>query len=129
MSKAKTVLVRNHRKRNYNGINYMQITEIPEHYLTQYLSAWFMLFPGEEQSKKAKVPLTPHKKEYDVKEAKAYLEEHNIKFAKNMKDENIIKRALENWWGEKTQSPKIDDTDLSLLDEDDFDLNSIGELD
>ena len=107
----------------------MQITEIPEHYLTQYLSAWFMIFPGEEQSKKAKVPLTPPKKEYDVKEAKAYLEEHNIKFAKNMKDENVIKRALENWWDEKTQSPKIDDTDLSLLDEEGESEEGIDELD
>jgi hypothetical protein len=36
-----------------------------------------------------------------------------------MKDKNIIKRALDNWWKSESLSPKIDESDLSLLDEED----------
>lgn len=108
----------------------MQITEIAEHYLPQYLSAWFMVFSDKEQvpAKEKESQSTTPKEEYDVNEAKAYLQEHNIKFAKNMKNENIIKRALENWWGEKVTSPKVDETDLSLLDEEEEFNNESDEL-
>jgi hypothetical protein len=39
---------------------------------------------------------TPKNKIQGIEQAKLYLEEHNIKYAKNMKDKNIIKRALDN---------------------------------
>ena len=106
----------------------MQITEIAEHYLPQYLSAWFMLFGKEEELKEKNDPVKPTETEYDVNEAKVYLKEHNINFAKNMKAENVIKRALENWWWEKVTSPKVDETDLSLLDEEEEFNNESDEL-
>jgi uncharacterized DUF497 family protein len=43
-----------------------------------------------------KIDKQTEKIEYDLNEAKEYLNKHNIKFAKNMKEENIIKRALDN---------------------------------
>jgi hypothetical protein len=33
---------------------------------------------------------------HDLDEAKQFLEKHNIKYASTMKEENIIKRALDN---------------------------------
>lgn len=121
MSNTKKILVRNHRKRSYNGIRYMQITEIPEHYLTQYISAWFMKFSPEQKAtlNENNWVQTPKNKIQGIEQAKLYLEEHNIKYAKNMKDKNIIKRALDNWWKSESLSPKIDESDLSLLDEED----------
>jgi len=121
MSTSKNVYVRNHKKRLYNGIWYMQIVEIPRTYLTQYLISWFLEFnpdTGKSNSPDIEEKVeTPQ--EHNIDDAKAYLEKHNIRFAKNMKDENIIKRAIENGWKTWEQSPDIDDTDLSALDEDD----------
>lgn len=122
MSKQQTVFVRNHKKRVYNGIWYMQIAEIPKKYLTQYIISWFLEFDPKEWKSiwpvsNDKVSKQPEKNEHDVNEAKEYLNKHNIKFAKNMKDENIIKRALDNGWKETITSPDIDDNDLSILND------------
>jgi hypothetical protein len=49
-----------------------------------------------------------------------------------MKEENIIKRALDNWWNTESVSPTIDDNDISLLDEDndqDSDWEDLSALD
>lgn len=131
MSKQTTVFVRNHKKRVYNGIWYMQIAEIPKKYLTQYLLAWFLEFNPESWASKGipeneSIPSTPEV--HDVEEAKAYLDTHNIKFAKNMKPENIIKRAVENWWKNESSSPKVDDTDLSALNNPDDEESELDAL-
>lgn len=123
MSKQKTVFVRNHKKRVYNGIWYMQISEIPRKYLTQYLISWFLEFDPKEwksiwSASKEQAIDQPEKVVHDVDEAKEYLNKHNIKFAKNMKDENIIKRAVENGWKTEATSPNVNDNDLSALNED-----------
>lgn len=137
MSKQQTVFVRNHKKRVYNGIWFMQITEIPKKYLTQYLISGFLEFNPEvwksvSPESDKKIDKQTEKIEYDLNEAKEYLNKHNIKFAKNMKEENIIKRALDNWWNTESVSPTIDDNDISLLDEDndqDSDWEDLSALD
>ena len=47
------------------------------------------------------------------------LNKHNIKFAKNMKEVNVVKRALDNWWKTTSVSPEVSIKDLSVLDDPD----------
>jgi hypothetical protein len=47
---------------------------------------------SEEGSEENTSPDVAH----NIDEAKQFLEKHNIKYSQNMKEENIIKRALEN---------------------------------
>lgn len=129
-----TVYVRNHKKRIYNGIRYMQIAEIPESLLPQYILSWFLEFDPKTGKSKGSDPwpgeleLDPPVIEHNVDEAKQFLEKHNIKYAQNMKEENIIKRALENWWKTTLQSPEINSNDLSALDEPDDEENELDDL-
>ena len=129
-----TVYVRNHRKRVYNGIRYMQIAEIPESLLPQYLLSWFLEFdPKSGKSKGSdagpwEVDIDPPVIEHNVDEAKQFLEKHNIKYAQNMKEENIIKRALENWWKTTPQSTEVSSNDLSALDEPDDEESELDVL-
>lgn len=120
-----TVYVRNHRKRVYNGIRYMQIAEIPETLLSQYLLSWFLEFDPKNgksisnQSEEGSEENTSPDVAHNIDEAKQFLEKHNIKYSQNMKEENIIKRALENWWKTDPVSPEVSSNDLSALDDPD----------
>lgn len=119
------VCVRNHRKRVYNGIRYMQIAEIPETLLSQYLLSWFLEFDPKtgksiaNQTDEESQKNTSQVIEHDLDEAKQFLEKHNIKYASTMKEENIVKRALENWWKTAPVSPEVSSNDLSALDDPD----------
>lgn len=103
----------------------MQIAEIPASLLPQYLLSWFLEFDPKTGKSKGADPgpgelvEDPLVIEHNIDEAKQFLEKHNIKYAQNMKEENIIKRALENWRKTAPQSPEVTSNDLSALDDPD----------
>lgn len=95
---VKTVNVINKRDRVFNGVQPNQITSIPEHDLQAYERMGFQRFTS--RTKKTKE--TEKKKQADrgnpkVSDAIVFLQQKEVRVAKNWKTSQILEKAKELW--------------------------------
>jgi len=124
MTNVKTVMVRNHRNRVYNGIKYMQIVTVALANIDQYLTAGFLEFdpetgksidPKADETAEDLGDLAPTQVLPTREEAFAYLESINVSTPKNIGDAKLFEKALANGWSAQPASKEINDDGLDAL--------------
>ena len=105
---AKTIFMRNDKDRNFNWVAPYQVAEVQADDVAEYLAAGFTDVDElereyrkslEKETQDNGVANDPEDQSDDIQARIKFLKEHNIKVQANWKEETIIAKSDEAWYG------------------------------